>query len=611
MRNCSKKIVFLILILLLLAVCFIVTQTASYSIMRSKSNEVLTVNQVEYETDTGISGKLKLPASLEKLPPQSVVTLTANIDEPAGKELLLGSISAPMKVYFDGNLALEYGQKGSYPDFFNDPPIALITLELPLQNEEIVLKITYRFPNQRNTLELPVIRVGTNQALLTRQFHQDGFFFVFSITLIFLGSITVASSLIFMRTIRSSFSFMFLGLFSFLTGIWSFGECDLTVLLIPYPALLHAMVFLGVFLAPIPFLHFGLLVLNPKDRRPVKCALWCNFFTVVAALILQLSGRMDFYKSLNYLHLIIILSFIAFMFSLFKEWVKYKNPAARRFGPGIVILAVSVLFELLNYWFHLTGAFSFFFLIGFFGFILSLGIVSGHYVRESLHIAAEKKQLEYKMEAVNHQLALQRLEFQRIAENDALIKAQRHDLRHQLTVLKVFYDRNDREKLGNYLKVLNAKLPAEREAPLCENYAVNAVASYYADMAKRAGADNSVSLSVPLFLPPEFESDLCVIIGNLMENAAEACARMNGEDRFIRVNSHLKYRILTITVDNSFEGTLRQKGGVFLSSKRNGEGIGLSSVSAVAKKYGGNAKFEERDGVFQSSVYLYIREEEK
>ena len=126
-------------------------------------------------------------------------------------------------------------------------------------------------------------------------------------------------------------------------------------------------------------------------------------------------------------------------------------------------------------------------------------------------------------------------------------------------------------------------------------------------MARLAGADVTVSLMVPQKLPAEVESDLCVIVGNLMENAAEACARMTGDERFVRVNSFLQYGILTIVVDNSFEGKLRKKDeGVYFSSKRDEEGIGLTSVATVAKKYNGNAHFEEKDGVFQASAYVRI-----
>ena len=110
----------------------------------------------------------------------------------------------------------------------------------------------------------------------------------------------------------------------------------------------------------------------------------------------------------------------------------------------------------------------------------------------------------------------------------------------------------------------------------------------------------------PMEMDSDIESDLCVVVGNLMENAVEACERMPEGRRFIRVNSGLEHGILTLTVDNSFSGKIRKQGGAFLSSKRPGEGTGISSVVAVAKKHGGNAWFEEKEVVFQASVYVRI-----
>ena len=300
------------------------------------------------------------------------------------------------------------------------------------------------------------------------------------------------------------------------------------------------------------------------------------------------------------------LSFVIFMTSLLKEWLQYKNPTAGRLGPSIVILAFFIALEIINFFLHFASVFTLFFQLGVLGFVLSLGVINSYYLRDSLRAAAEKERLQYQMEAMNRQLDLQRIQFQKIAENDAQIKAQRHNLHHQLTVLQELYMRNDQERLGQYLETLNKKLPSGREPALCENYAVNAVVSHYADMAKEAGAEVSVSLSIPPKLPVALESDLCVIIGNLMENAAEACARMAGDQRFICVSSRLQHGVLTLAVDNSFEGNLRPKDGFFLSSKREGEGIGLTSVTTIAKKHGGNAQFEEKDGVFQASVYVQL-----
>lgn len=611
MKKHWKWLAVLPVILLLAALCLIGIQTTAYRLDGSDAGAVQTITQVQYEMDTGASGTLELPGSLEGLAPKTTVTLTANLTVQPGETLLVKSVFAPLEIYINGEPVLEYGQAGSYPSFLNDPPTALLLVPLPSEGGEVALQMTYQSLTQRDTLSLPALYTGTGQALMERQFAQDGFSFVFSLVLIFIGLVMVAVSLGFVWKIPSGTSFLWLGLFSLSAGVWGLGECDLTVLLFPYPALLHAMAYLGLFLLTIPLLRFGLLVVQPRNKRPMQWMLWVHYGSVTAALVLQLSGKVDFIKTLYWFHIIAPLGFVIFAACLLWEWLRNQNPAAGRFAPGIILLAAFTVLELLNYWLHFIPVLTLFFQLGVLGFVLSLGIVSGYYMRDSLQTAADKKRLEYQMEAVNRQLALQRMQFQKIAENDALVKAQRHDLRHQLTVLRELYEQNDREKLGRYLQALTEKLPSGRERALCENYAVNAVAAHYADMAKQAGAEVTVRLAVPTELPAALESDLCVIVGNLMENAAEACARMNGGSRFVRVGSQLEHGVFTLAVDNSFDGHLRRKDGVFLSSKREGEGIGLASVKAVAKKYAGSAQFEEKDGVFQASVYVRIESQQQ
>ena len=109
------------------------------------------------------------------------------------------------------------------------------------------------------------------------------------------------------------------------------------------------------------------------------------------------------------------------------------------------------------------------------------------------------------------------------------------------------------------------------------------------------------------------DNDLCLVFGNLIENAIEACRRMDTLDssdetpsRFIRLHAHVHYKTLIITMDNSFDGHVTIQNGKYRSSKRDDYGIGLSSIRSVAGKYDGNVAFEAADGIFQSSVYLQI-----
>ena len=100
---------------------------------------------------------------------------------------------------------------------------------------------------------------------------------------------------------------------------------------------------------------------------------------------------------------------------------------------------------------------------------------------------------------------------------------------------------------------------------------------------------------------------LCIVFAKLLENAVEACGRIAEGEKCIRLSSRLEHGVLTITMDNSFDGKFAKQKEKFLSSKRSGFGIGISSIQAVAKAHQGDARFEAEGTVFRSSVYCRLQ----
>lgn len=593
---------FIILLLSFMALLIVSSSSFRQSIIVEDWN-LRPITNIRYEVDNGQIGSVILPTSFKQLSPRTSVTLSAETNILPGESLFLKSVFAPMKLYINNELFYEYGQAGSYPSFLNDPPTGIVVLKLPKDGGNISIRIEYKSLTQRDSLSVPIFYIGDQSAILNKLLKSDGFSFLFSLMLIFLGLIMTIISITFLGKIPSGMSFLWLGLFSLLAGIWVFGECDLVSRIFPYPSLLYVLDYMGLFFLVIPFLHFGLIILNPKNKLPIRAMLWIHYVSVTTAIILQLRGRVDFIKSLFWFHIITPLAFVFFAVFLLWEWIKNKNPASRRFAPATFILSLSTLIELANYWFHFTNTFTLFFQFGVLFFIISLGIVSGHYVRESLNATIENQKLEYKMENIEKQLSLQRLQYEKMTEDEERIKKERHDIRHHLATLKALSA--DKKALDEYIDQLTNKSVINNDILLCENYAINAIASYYYNMAMEAGIHIAASLTISRDLPAYIESDLSIVIGNLMENAVEACKLMSDtQKKFININSSIKYDILTITVDNSYSSNVKRKGNVFFSSKRAGEGIGISSVIAVAQKYNGGTKFEEQNGVFKASIYL-------
>jgi len=223
----------------------------------------------------------------------------------------------------------------------------------------------------------------------------------------------------------------------------------------------------------------------------------------------------------------------------------------------------------------------------------------------SVHTEREKN-MSLRIAFAESRLELQGEQYKMLQSHIAETKQARHDLRHHLSAFKAFIDTGETEKLAEYIGEYENSLPDDTEIVFCENYAVNAILLYYIGMAKSEGIQVAAKLHLPENIGVN-DSDLCIVFGNCAENAVEACRKMESGERFIKIDAGLTGDMLTVTIDNSFNGEVREAGGVFMSSKREGEGVGISSVKAVARKYDGSTKFEAKGDVFQASVMLQLK----
>lgn len=192
----------------------------------------------------------------------------------------------------------------------------------------------------------------------------------------------------------------------------------------------------------------------------------------------------------------------------------------------------------------------------------------------------------------------------RIAEN----RRARHDFRQHLRVIQDCVKRGDLEDLKSYLAEYEKQFPSHSDHIYCNSYAVNAILAFYADKAENHNIrlDVKIQMSDTPVIP---ETEFCVLLGNLLENALDACQIGRSESKtsqpFIRVCAiQIGTSTLSITVDNTsvFKPTwINEK---LVSTKAAGSGIGTESIRMIAEQYRGDARFDWKDGVFYASVML-------
>ncbi|MBQ7506356.1 MAG: GHKL domain-containing protein [Lachnospiraceae bacterium] len=180
----------------------------------------------------------------------------------------------------------------------------------------------------------------------------------------------------------------------------------------------------------------------------------------------------------------------------------------------------------------------------------------------------------------------------------------RHDFKQTVRTLNMMAQNNDLEGIKNYLGQYISSMPENDVEDLCKNSAVNALLNHYSQAAEKNNIDLTLQTDLPEKIPVS-ESDLCSVIGNILDNAVLACRDMTEGDRYIRLSVTLQNNEnLYIVAVNSFNGRVRPLGGFYRSTRSQGNGIGLLSVAAIASNTGGTARFYHEGNEFYSDVMM-------
>lgn len=223
-----------------------------------------------------------------------------------------------------------------------------------------------------------------------------------------------------------------------------------------------------------------------------------------------------------------------------------------------------------------------------------------------LEISRNRTRLEEELKYAERSLLAQKKQFDSLSSHMGEMKKARHDLRQHLTAVQSYIDRDDKTGLTEYIDIYRSKLPPDVAEYFCYDDVVNAVINYYAAMARDAEIVFMTKVDYPKGCPVP-GADITVLLGNLLENAVEACKREPAGHKFIKLRVKQRGQsMLLVLVDNTCTAAVAFEGDTPLSSKREGVGIGTASVREIAARYDGTAKFEQRDGVFYASVRLTL-----
>ena len=179
----------------------------------------------------------------------------------------------------------------------------------------------------------------------------------------------------------------------------------------------------------------------------------------------------------------------------------------------------------------------------------------------------------------------------------------RHDYHNHIQTLLALS--GNEAKTREYLLKLNDDLTQVDTVLKTGNVMVDAILNSKLSLIR----SKEIRVNAKAVVPTELnvsEIDLCVIIGNLLDNAMEACLRQTEEkERFIRVFIGVLKEQLYISVSNSVEGGIKKSDKAYFSGKGSAaHGFGLASIDRIAAKYDGYVNRQDEEGVFATEVLL-------
>ena len=228
-------------------------------------------------------------------------------------------------------------------------------------------------------------------------------------------------------------------------------------------------------------------------------------------------------------------------------------------------------------------------------FVLLLYFVSIRYHDDQLLDTYETSNTRYQNKLLKNQVD----EVQNIYMT---MRGWRHDYHNHMQSLKVKLNKNQIDEAVTYLNELEKDLDDIHQIVETGNINIDAILNSKLSLAMTHDIDVNVKVSIPNDLPIN-NIDCCVLLGNLIDNAIEACEKVN-DNKYIRLYIGLYKKQLYISITNATNEIVRKFDEEYITTKRGNHGHGLKRINKVVEKYNGYINRKNEPGVFVTEIML-------
>ncbi len=180
----------------------------------------------------------------------------------------------------------------------------------------------------------------------------------------------------------------------------------------------------------------------------------------------------------------------------------------------------------------------------------------------------------------------------------------RHDYRSHIQAMKALAADGDVEAIKDYLDQLDTELNTVDTVVKTGDPMADAILNSKISLARARHIGVTADACIPVKLSMS-GLDLCIILGNLFDNAIEASMKLPESQRLIRIYMDMKNTQLYISFTNfTAEKKMVRRGKVFETTKGAGHGLGLARMDEIIERLDGYVSRNSEDGAFTTEILI-------
>lgn len=226
-----------------------------------------------------------------------------------------------------------------------------------------------------------------------------------------------------------------------------------------------------------------------------------------------------------------------------------------------------------------------------------------------VYMLMKNKMIEKQNDILQLQEEFSKKRYEELAESISKNNHLVHDINNHLIILKEYARNEDNENIYHYIEEIRRQYEVAPQKRWTEHQVIDFILNQkkmeaeQKDISVEIVSEKGIQVPIP-------KNEICVVLGNLLDNAIEATSKVEEGLKWIKITIGKQNKMTFMKIENNYQCDPIIRNGEYQTIKenKNAHGYGIRSVRRIIKKYDGTINLEAEEHVFRVRILLQADE---